>query len=313
MTTEQILNSTESKTRKMQMLFELGLTRRQVSEMMGVGYGFVQNVYASTYPERIRRRRQPLPESVFNFTFNRNFGIEIEAYGVDRWLLERKLNEAGINTRAESYNHQTREHWKITGDASIRASQGFEVVSPILNGEDGLSQLLTVCRVLKENNALINKSCGLHVHLDAEDMRTQDWKKLYKNYIRVESTIDSFMPRSRRASNNTYCKSMKTHGSIRAIDNANDLKAIERAITHRDRYYKLNTQSYWRQKSVEYRQHSGTIEFEKITNWLFFVARLTEFSRQGFELQTGNLDELEKFCDQDIINYINDRINKLAS
>jgi hypothetical protein len=30
----------------MRLLFELGLTRRQVSELMGVGYGFAQNVYA---------------------------------------------------------------------------------------------------------------------------------------------------------------------------------------------------------------------------------------------------------------------------
>lgn len=313
MTAQQIINLNETKTKRMQLLFELGYSRKEVAEMMGVGYGFAQNVYANTYPDRIRRRNQPLPDSVFNFTFNRKFGIEIEAFGVSRNHLEQKLNEAGITTRNEGYNHATREHWKITYDASISGHNAFELVSPILQGDDGLQQIKTVCRVLKQCHAKINKSCGLHVHMNARDFQLADWKKLYKNYIKIESTIDSFMPNSRRQSNNTYCKSMKRNGSNRAIENARNLEQIERAITHRDRYYKLNTQSYWRQGSIEYRQHSGTIEFEKISNWILFVARLTEYSKQGFELGNGNYSETEKFCDNDLRNYIQNRMQRLSA
>jgi len=47
---QNILEQTGTKTSKIKMLLQLGMTRKQVAEAMGVGYGFVQNVYA---PEKI--------------------------------------------------------------------------------------------------------------------------------------------------------------------------------------------------------------------------------------------------------------------
>ena len=48
MTTAQILATLgTTKTWKMQQLFALGHTRREVATLLGVGYGFAQNVYAA--------------------------------------------------------------------------------------------------------------------------------------------------------------------------------------------------------------------------------------------------------------------------
>ena len=48
MTTAQILASTgTTKTWKMQQLFALGHSRSEVATLLGVGYGFAQNVYAA--------------------------------------------------------------------------------------------------------------------------------------------------------------------------------------------------------------------------------------------------------------------------
>jgi argonaute-like protein implicated in RNA metabolism and viral defense len=121
------------------------------------------------------------------------------------------------------------------------------------------------------------------------------------------------MPQSRRGSNNFFCKSMRVNGTTSRIDHCRDLEDIERLVTHRDRYYKLNTRSYWKHKTVEYRQHSGSIDFEKISNWLLFTARLTEYSLQGFELANDSLEETEKFLDENILNYIRRRTQQLAS
>ncbi len=46
---QNILDRMTTKTNKIKMLLELGMTRKQVAEAMGIGYGFVQNVYASVY------------------------------------------------------------------------------------------------------------------------------------------------------------------------------------------------------------------------------------------------------------------------
>lgn len=306
MTTAEILESENNKTQKMRLLFELGLSRKEVSELMNVGYGFVQNVFAKTYPDRINGRQE------FRFTFNRKFGIEIEAHGCPKAELARALRQAGIEANCEGYNHRTPAAWKITSDSSLRGDNTFELVSPILQGEDGLEQLKTVCRVLKEKRVKINKSCGLHVHLDARGLDLNTWKNIYKNYIKFEPVIDKFMPASRRANNNRYCHSLIKENYETKINESGSLQEIERAITGRDRYYKLNTQAYWRHNTVEFRQHAGTIEFEKISNWILFCARFVEYSKKKTATE-GTIEGMKAFLSEDILNYIENRINHFAA
>ena len=51
---QQILNSAGTKTAKIQQLLGLGLTRRQVADLVTNGnYGFVQNVYARMMREAV--------------------------------------------------------------------------------------------------------------------------------------------------------------------------------------------------------------------------------------------------------------------
>ena len=199
MTQQEIIESNQTKTWKMQQLFGLGLTRNQVATLLNTNYGFCQNVYAKVYGTGRQNRRstaQVIEDAIesFNFTFNRNFGVEIEAFNIDLTTLKNKLNAAGIQTEFEGYTHRTMNHWKVVTDSSLRGNNTFELVSPILNGQEGINQLQKVCRVLKSLNAKINKSCGLHIHFDARDLELSAWKKLHKNYANLEPEIDTFMP-----------------------------------------------------------------------------------------------------------------------
>lgn len=83
------------------------------------------------------------------------------------------------------------------------------------------------------------------------------------------------------------------------MQNAQTLIELEKTITGRSRYFKLNSQSYWRHGTVEFRQHSGTIEFEKIKNWLFFCARLIDFSKRE-KLDCGGQRALAKLLDNEL-------------
>ena len=301
----QIINRRGSKSQKMRDLFDLGYTRLEVSELMNVGYGFVQNVYQKYY----QTGRFALA-SEFNFRFDRTFGIEIEAYGCDSHELARRITEAGVHTTYEGYNHTTREHWKIVYDASLNGRNSFEVVSPVLKGEEGIRQLEIVTRILNEMDAKVNRSCGLHVHIGVEDYKLKDWKRLFKNYIKMETTIDAFMPLSRRGNSNQYCRSLKKSNYKQKIDNSSNLRELQNTLVNGNRYHKLNTQAYWRQKTVEFRQHSGTVNFDKISNWVRFTMRLTEFSKKE-TVTNGN--EMNKFCNEDIINFYKNRTEELAS
>lgn len=302
---QNILEQTVTKTAKIKMLLQLGMTRKQVAEAMGVGYGFVQNVYASVYG--VARPRKFRSDA---FSFDRTFGVEMEIIHESESKIRTAIRNAGVECEIEGYNHDTITHWKIVSDASVDG--GFEVVSPVLKGRGGLSELEKVCNALVNAGARIRKCCGLHVHLGTDDFKTdiRVWKNLYKNYAALERTIDSFMPSSRR--HNQYCRSMRVCDWNAKIESAANLRMLESAVTGGSRYFKLNSQSYWRHKTVEFRQHSGSVEFEKVRNWILFCARFVEFSRRN-AVETGRKTELKKFLDADLVNYYNNRAAKFAA
>jgi hypothetical protein len=317
MTTEEILSSNLNKTEKIKRLLALNYTRKYVAQLVGTNYGMVQNVYAKMYPEKIRRRnlREIIEESnwdLSSFIFNHRFGVEIEAFGVDRAELKTELVEVGIGTEVDYRSHTINGNWKVVQDSSIRGSKPFELVSPILEGEQGLRKLKTVTHILKGMETRVNKSCGVHVHLSADGFDLDTWKRLYKNYAKIEKIIDSFMPQSRRANrNSSYCQSMRVDNFESKIDRARNLEEIERAITNRNRYYKLNTQCFWTKRSVEFRQHSATINYKKISNWIIFLARLVEFSKHKV-VSGESWEALKEFLPNEQIEYFKQRARELA-
>lgn len=219
--------------------------------------------------------------------FNRTFGIEIEAYGINRNQVAQALRSAGLQAYVEGYNHNTRNHWKVITDASIQGNNGFELVSPVLQGEEGLNQVRKAMEALTAAGAQVNKSCGFHVHFGASDLGLQQFKNLFKNYAKNEDIFDAMLPQSRRDSNNGYCKSLLNlfHGESRndrlnklfdAIDGADSIDEMYRAITGCCRYFKLNLLSFWRHGTVEVRHHSGTVDADKVCNWIMLMGTWIE-------------------------------------
>lgn len=288
-----ILSQITTKTRKIEQLLQLGLTRRQVADLVTNGnYGFVQNVYKKMLSHTV----QTIPASIqIDYTFTRKFGIEIEAYNCTREKLASELRAAGIDVAVEGYNHTTRNHWKLVTDSSLTGNNTFELVSPVLEGEAGLKELEKVCWVLEYCDVKVNDSCGLHIHMDAADFDLQTWKNLALSYKHLERVIDSFMPQSRRQ--NYYCKGLSSISAadIQAAQNINDLQVA----FGNNRYRKVNLEAYARHRTVEFRQHSGTTNFTKMENWVRFLNGLITFAKNGIVSNTGLenipfLDEKQK-------------------
>ena len=231
MTQQQIIELNATKTRKIKLLLELGLTRTQVAAALGVNYGFVQNVYARVYGVSRTNNRGTV------YTINRKFGIELEMYNVNATDLTNAMRNENVEFESEDYNHTTRSHWKGVRDSSINGTNGIEIVSPVLQGENGMQQVKSVCKVLNAVNAKVNKSCGFHVHFSANDFTIQQWKNLFINFAMFENHFDKMMPVSRRDSNNSYCQSIKTKvlNNVAKIDAATGLREIKIAIGQHNR------------------------------------------------------------------------------
>lgn len=307
MTQQEIVNSNWTKTKKAEALFDLGFTRLQVAELICNGNrGFSYNIWKK-WNERRTVNPQPSAPINFEFEFTRKFGVEIEFFGANPSLTENFRN-SGLEARTESYNHSSRPHWKFVSDGSIRGVNAQEMVSPILQGTDGLKDFRKACKALRLSNAQVNTTCGVHVHLDANDYSIENFRTLLKNQYFVEIQIDKIMPKSRRANSNRYCQGFRGNGQnsffqkIDACQTVNELSNL-----FRTRYFKLNLQSFQRHGTVEFRQHGASTNFLKIKNWILICARLVEFSKQNILLT-----DINQILDENLQEYFEDRELALA-
>ncbi len=202
----------------------------------------------------------------------RAFGIELEfTSNYSRDLIAQAIANNGVTAVAENYNHRTRGYWKVITDSSC----GYEIVSPVLYGEDGIEQIRKVCDAL-DGIANVDRNCGFHIHIDANGLNLRQIKDVVKSYKEYEDIFDLVLPRSRRANNNQYCKSLEDV-TLSEIDTANNIRELVAGAFGNDRYYKLNIASYLRHGTIEIRQHSGTVDADKVINWVYliqnFVAR----------------------------------------
>lgn len=220
----------------------------------------------------------------------RTFGIEVEGFGLSREAVAAALTTAGLQCRVEGQTHSPpRAWWKVVEDGSIRTSGrggfgGFELVSPILSGPEGLAAVRTAMDALNAAGGKVNKSTGLHVHIGAADFTVGEFRNIAKNYVLFEDFFDAIMPPSRRGSANVFVKSNRNSmgggydnpAAFRAVEMLNACATIDDVIRvtnpavqwGNDRYHKLNLAAFWVHGTIEFRQHSGTMESAKVINWI---------------------------------------------
>lgn len=232
------------------------------------------------------------------------FGVELEFFHPrqTRSQVCAALNAAGIACQDETYNHRLSSHWKIVTDGSLLDySNGSEIVSPVLSGDEGFTALAKVCEVLTSLGCKVSKKCGLHVHVGARGEPVGFFKNLVRLYKKAEPVVDSFLAPSRRGSfaGNGFCNT--TNINETAMDAASTVEQVATAsgqdhgvysARSSRRYRKLNLQSYWQHGTVEFRHHQGTVEADKACNWVRFCLRLAVAARNGATLTDGTLEAL---------------------
>jgi Putative amidoligase enzyme len=218
---------------------------------------------------------------------NLTFGGEFEVLSpLSREAAGRKVTELTGLPVFTAIGRAPADAWKIVHDGSIRgAGQGLEFVSPVLKGDTGIEQVRKVADALKAIGCSVNTSTGFHVHVGAPTSRIDFFKDLVKLYGRFEDSIDQIMPASRRYNSAPYCKSVKLINSA-AIDRATTVSGLARAVQESSgaagsRYHKVNLDSYAKHGTVEFRQHAGTVDADKATNWITICLRLVAAANAG--------------------------------
>jgi hypothetical protein len=231
-----------------------------------------------------------------------DFGVEIECLFPGRATgftsnqlaprgatgIAQDLIDAGVACSFVGYNHHRSEMWKIVTDQSVSAPPGYvalELVSPPLT-DTGLVQVEKVCEVITRLGAKTNRTCGLHVHIGARELSIDAMRRLAYLYIEHEDVIDSLLPPSRRANNNSYCRSLKQNVIMPRLEAARSIEDIAKALARSgmgsyekpSRYTKLNFAAFFRHGTVEFRQHSGTVDAIKIINWVKLCQKMVDIA-----------------------------------
>ena len=79
-------------------------------------------------------------------TMSRRFGVEIEFLStITISQVLDSLRAAGIEVESMGYSHRTTPHWKVVHDGSC----GYELVSPVLEGEAGIEEVRRAATALE--------------------------------------------------------------------------------------------------------------------------------------------------------------------
>lgn len=206
------------------------------------------------------------------------FGIEIEfrrpySGGVmDPQTIADALTAAGVNTVVEGYNHRTRRHWKLIHDAS----SDRELVSPVLSGEDGLTQVRTAMRVLRSLGMHVTTSEGMHVHVGMARRTPEQVLAIAETYVANSNLFDSVVARSRRPGAYNYSE-WTTHMNAAELRSVRSLIAAGRSDWHESwtrsnpghrRYRSTNFIAYGTHGTMEFRQHQGSLNGTKAVAWI---------------------------------------------
>lgn len=220
-----------------------------------------------------------------NYSF-RKFGIELETVGESAETYSQAIDfirESGTDIFNSSYNHDTREYWKVLTDGSLCGAYPRELVSPPFTSEEqAIKSIRDICEGASVTNMQVDVHCGFHIHFDISDLTPQEVARVVKFYSAYEDEIDKLHSYSRRGSRNTYCVSIDaSRMNGREIRTMQDLANI-----YSSRYYKVNLQAYLRHGTLEFRQHGGTLNFTKIWFWMMFCNRVLAWAKTENRLDT---------------------------
>lgn len=289
----QLRRQTEGPVKVMVKLigYKSQVVSRTVKIKLLRGKRFTHPLVFRTHGKPKSIRPTAIPECNFGIELELSTAKDISANDVVN-ILSSSTARGVVNLTHLSYyeaKKSSTDIWRLMPDSSMSCPRGgecsmFELVSPVLKGGSGLSE---VNRVLKALNTItsveVGKSMGFHVHIDVSHLSCHELVKVCQNFIKYEKAMDSFMPPSRREDVQLYCKSNEKAvtgpDAIASCATNMDLAKVMNPPGN-DRYYKLNLQNLvtGRQPTLEFRHHSGTSNVSKVKNWVRFCMALVHNS-----------------------------------
>ena len=224
---------------------------------------------------------------------DQRFGCEIEMTGISRQQAAEAVGRLFGTTARRTGESRLYDPWEVEDadgkpwrfvyDGSIQATQRVgrrqeparsstykvELNSPVLEYSE-MGKLQEVVRALRHAGAVVNPSCGLHVHIDASKHTPRSLRNLLSIMYSKEDLIFAALGTQERRAQ-TFCKLSRVCviRTIRAMSPHLTMEQLRRAWYegddgahdhyHWSRYYALNLHSVFYHGTVEWRCFESTL------------------------------------------------------
>jgi hypothetical protein len=209
--------------------------------------------------------------------FTRKFGVEIET-----------------SSCPNHSDYDSQGNWETKCDGSI---SGLEFASVVLSGYAGLAAIRDICDYADENSWQVDDDCGLHVHFDMRSETDDSRKAITCAYLMTYEVWCRFVDSSRI--DNTFCQASRADcGQVHRT------KYFEDFADNQSRCEWINFQAYNKHRTFEVRLHEGTLDAQRICNWIkAHLAFINWASKAGWAkvrntFITMNCDEKNEFIAQ---------------
>lgn len=238
------------------------------------------------------------------------FGVEIEMTGITREQAANVVAKVLNSTSSEPertcyYTRKIKDSscriWKIMRDSSIypKRKNSFaddeykvEFVTPPLNYDD-IELLQNIVRELRKAGAIVNSSCGIHIHVDGVNHTPQSLRRLINFMTARQDLIYEALKIGVRA--DRWCKKlspellceMKKQSNLSAdkiesiwYSRHNDgyYGSIDHQHYNETRYHGVNLHSYFSKNTVEFRLFNSTLHAGKIKAYIQFCLAVSAWA-----------------------------------
>lgn len=233
------------------------------------------------------------------------FGVEIEfASLINGLYLRDMIREMGITNTKGDFSQwfgtksqlDYANNWHLTTDGSVTGSvdsEGFEIISPILNKNKDIIDLKKILWLLFRFKKLglieVDHTCGVHVHHGGFE---RSIAKMIDIMVQAQPVLNTIVKKDR-----AYSKSRIQWYEKRDYENKKGQTATEleceycmpiikenyyigdRIDYNHSRYYNFRINNYKTNGTIEIRQLEGTLKFNKIIAWTCLVQHIIKASK----------------------------------
>lgn len=205
-------------------------------------------------------------------TDGRAFGVEIELTGPSADLIVEAMAAIGHRPTVRGYAATNGNRWELKEDGSV-SGEGLELVSPKLYGQAGLTELKNVLQAVRSVGGTVDRSCGIHVHVDFRGKSLQQIKDSILPIVKAQDTFWKFVAPSRRR--NSYCDPWRNY-QIEELEALTSLQYFGNVGPRGN----VNAWSYPRHGSIEFRSHGASLRYDRISAWVKMLLAACERGEQ---------------------------------